>query len=257
MRCATPICARPAAGGDRRSPAPGGGWSESPGTVRVSSPARPFPWGADRVVIQENVARDGNVAVDRRRRRARRGISARAVRDFPLGGQMNCFRRADFSIRGRWSPRQAADVGRWLEVVRRPPGVHILSTGDELAGGGARRGERAQYNPGKRFKLGIAALVADWGSRMRQPEHVACADELAGRWKRRPPRRVSNRPIWLVVTGGASVGRAAISPKKCLSRWEPSLFFPRFRSSRANPCGSGAPTASWSWAFPATRRRRW
>jgi len=95
--------------------------------VRIFTGA-PVPSGAERVVIQENVRRDGDVAII-----AERPGSARHIRK----------RGSDFAAdevllpTGRFLDARAivaaaaADVAE-LAVVRRPR-IHILSTGDELA----------------------------------------------------------------------------------------------------------------------------
>jgi molybdopterin molybdotransferase len=175
----------------------GAGWS---GSVAAGTCARiftgaPVPEAADRVVIQENVERDGNLAVIGEAPGKARHIRARGS-DFSRGEELLAAGRL-------LDPRAlvaaaGADVGE-LEVVRKPR-VHILSTGDELAEPGLAR-ERADAIP-ESVSLGIAALVALWGAecvgRTRLRDELAAMEHAA--------RDAVEDADLVVVTGGASVG---------------------------------------------------
>ena len=177
---------------------PGGGAGAlAPGQcVRIFT-GGPVPDGADRVVIQEDVARDGDVAIFGERRPAR-AISASAARDFARGRR--AARRPARLLDARALVAAAgADLGE-LEVWRRPRLV-ILGTGDELAepGHGARQAGR---DPGERV-AGRGGAGRGYGRRDRR-RAGACAT-ISRRWSRRRPRRSAAADL-VVVTGGASVG---------------------------------------------------
>jgi molybdopterin molybdotransferase len=162
--------------------------------VRIFTGA-PVPDGADRIVIQENVRREGDVATI----------------DEPAGGVRH--------IRKRGSDFEAGDLllepGRAMDAralvsaagadlaeldVWRKPRVFILGTGDELADPG-----RAGAVPGaipESISLGVAALAGDWGAEI--VGRRCLRDELA------PMAKAAGEALdivdLVVVTGGASVG---------------------------------------------------
>jgi molybdopterin molybdotransferase len=165
----------------------------SGGTVRIFTGAA-VPQGADRVIIQEDVRRDGDWAV----------IEA-------LGGTRNIraagsdFRAGDLLLDAGvvLSPRSlvvaaAADCAE-VEVCRRPR-LRLLATGDELVEPGTAHG-RPDAIPDS-VSFGVAALADDWGA--ETVERLRLADDLpalqqAAAWA------LDGADI-LVVTGGASVG---------------------------------------------------
>jgi molybdopterin molybdotransferase len=152
------------------------------------------PDGADRVVIQEDVTRDGDAASfgepgPARHIRRRAGDFARG--DVLLAAGMRIDSRGLVAAAG-------ADLGE-LDVWRRPRLV-ILGTGDELAEPGTAR-ERPGAIP-ESVSLGVAALAGEAGAeivaRLRLRDdlasmEVAAAEALAA-------------ADLVVVTGGASVG---------------------------------------------------
>lgn len=163
-------------------------------SVRIFTGA-PVPSGADRVVIQENVRREGDFAIFE--------IEAADGRNIRLAG--GDFGAGDVLLEAgtRLDPRAlvaaaGADLAD-LQVSRRPR-VHILGTGDELAEPGSASASADRIPESVSF--GIAALVAQWGGivsarrRLRDdvPELEAAAAQAA---------RDSDL---VVVTGGASVG---------------------------------------------------
>ena len=175
----------------------GTGWNGSVGKgecVRIFTGA-PVSIGAERVVIQENVHRDGDTAIiDEHPGRARH------VRE--RGGD---FEQGDELLQaGRMLDKRAiiaaaaADMGE-VEVFKRPQ-VAILSTGDELAEPGTAA-ERADAIP-ESVSLGVAALVAEWGSsvsdRRRLRDDLPAMESAAA-------QAIASSDL-VLVTGGASVG---------------------------------------------------
>ena len=154
----------------------------------------PVPDGADRVVIQEEVTRDGDLAAFGE----------------PGGGRHIRRRGADF-VKGqvlldagrRLGPRElvaaaGADLGE-VEVWRKPR-LAIFGTGDELAEPG-----RARERPGaipESLLPGIAALAVESGGTIvmsrRLRDNLPELVQMAG-W-------ALERADLVVVTGGASVG---------------------------------------------------
>jgi molybdopterin molybdotransferase len=176
---------------------PGGGFSGEvePGScVRLFTGA-PVPAGADRVVIQEMVRREGDFATFTEATGAARHIRRRGS-DFELGDRLlQAGRRLD--------PRAlvaaaGADMSE-LEVWQRPRLI-VLATGDELADPGRAR-QREGAIP-ESVALGVAALAESWGAapvgrrRLRDdlPTMAAAAAEAIA------------AADLVVVTGGASVG---------------------------------------------------
>ncbi|MBX3560924.1 MAG: molybdopterin molybdotransferase MoeA [Sphingomonas sp.] len=162
--------------------------------VRIFTGA-PIPSGADRVVIQEVVRRDGDLAI---------------IDDPPGAARHIRFRGSDFRVGDmlleagrRLDPRAlvaaaGADVGQ--VEVRRRPGLIVLGTGDELAPPGEARGRPGAIPESVTY--GVAALAGQWGARglgtRRLPDDLAVMERAAGDALRQADL--------VVVTGGASVG---------------------------------------------------
>ena len=175
----------------------GAGWSEAiaPGTcVRIFTGA-PVPPGGDRVVIQENVRREDDLAIF-----AERPGPARHIRhsgsDFKSGDELLPAGRL-------LDPRAivaaaGADVAE-LEVYRRPR-LTILSTGDELAEPGVARDRRDAIPESVSF--GVAALAEQWGARCIGRRRLR--DELQQMLA--DADSALEQADVVVVTGGASVG---------------------------------------------------
>lgn len=162
--------------------------------VRIFTGA-PMPEGAGRVIIQEIVRRDGDLALFDRAAGGERFVRA-------MGSD---FRAGDVLLEAgrRLDPRAmvaAAAADRATVEVWRRPRIVVLATGDELAEPGT-----AARLPGaipESVSFGVAALIAQYGG------------EVVGR------RRLKDDPARLeaaaaealdaadlvVVTGGASVG---------------------------------------------------
>ncbi|WP_395613999.1 molybdopterin molybdotransferase MoeA [Allosphingosinicella sp.] len=172
-----------------------------PGTCIRIFTGGPVPEDADRIVIQEEVQRDGDVAT----------FGA------PAGGRHIRKCGADFT-RGtmlldtgrRLDPRAlvaaaGADVGE-LEVWRQPL-LAIFGTGDELTEAG-----RARDKPGmipESLIPGVAALAEECGGLIvmsrRLKDNLPELEQMAG-W-------ALERADLVVVTGGASVGEKDYAKK--------------------------------------------
>lgn len=155
----------------------------------------PLPPGADRVIIQEEVRREGDLAYFDGPLSARPHLRL-AASDFragdllvPPGRRLNAQRLVAAA---------AANLGA-LDVYRRPR-VAILATGDELAAPGSPDlGPDAIPDS---VSFGVAAMAEDWGgvivSRRRRGDDLATLKAAA-------ETAVSEAEV-VVVTGGASVG---------------------------------------------------
>lgn len=165
-----------------------------PGTaVRIFTGA-PVPSGADRVVIQENVLREGDVATIR---------SLGSGRNIRAAG--SDFAQGDVLLEAGTllGPRAlvaaaAADVAEAL--VYRRPRLKLIATGDELAAPGAARGRPGAIPESVSF--GVAALAREWGAEPMGGLHLA--DDLET--MRSQVGAALDGADLLVVTGGASVG---------------------------------------------------
>jgi molybdopterin molybdotransferase len=165
-----------------------------PGTcVRIFTGAA-VPEGADRVVIQEEVRREGDEALIDKAPGAARYIRP-AGADFSEGEEL-------LPAGTLLGPRAmvaaaAADVAR-IDVHRRPR-VRLFATGDELAEPGSAR-DSARGIPDS-VSFGVAALAAQWSADVAGITLVG--DDL-------PAMRAAAASLadvdLLVVTGGASVG---------------------------------------------------
>jgi molybdopterin molybdotransferase len=154
----------------------------------------PIPEGADRVVIQEDVTRDGDVAIfgdpgTARHIRKRAGDFARGQRLLAAGTTIDA--RGLVAAAG-------ADLGA-LDVWRRPTLV-ILGTGDELAEPGTAR-DRPGAIP-ESLSLGVAALAQDMGAELVGRRRLR--DDLPGMEEAAAEALAAADLV--VVTGGASVG---------------------------------------------------
>jgi molybdopterin molybdotransferase len=173
----------------------GYGAAIEPGTcVRIFTGA-PVPAGADRVVVQEVVRREGDVAHFEAGWGPSRHIR-RAGSDFRAGDLL--------LEQGGWiGPRQvvaaaAADLAS-LSVWRRPK-LMVLSTGDELAEPGTSR-DCPETIP-ESISFGVTALGEEWGA--IDMGSATLADQLDD-MERAAGLALRNADL-VVVIGGASVG---------------------------------------------------
>jgi molybdopterin molybdotransferase len=175
---------------------PGRPWSEPLAAgqcVRIFTGGA-VPAGADRVVIQEDVTREGDKAIfgePEGGRHIRERGSDFARGDLLLEAGRPVDPRALVAIAG-------ADVGE-VDVWRRPRLV-ILGTGDELAEPGT-----ARATPGgipESVSLGVAAFAEDWGAQVLARKRLR--DDLP-MLEREAAEALAIADV-VVVTGGASVG---------------------------------------------------
>jgi molybdopterin molybdotransferase len=175
----------------------GGGFAGPVGPgecVRIFAGA-PLPVGAGRVVIQEVVTREGDVAVFAEPPGEARHIRGRGS-DFAAGDRL-------LEPGRRLDPRAlvavaGADRGE-VEVFRRPS-IAILATGDELVPPGEAAG-RADALP-ESVSFGVAALVEQWGGKVDCGRRLRDdLDEM-----RIAAAEALGTADLVVVTGGASVG---------------------------------------------------
>jgi molybdopterin molybdotransferase len=175
----------------------GAGWH---GTVASGMCARiftgaPVPAGADRVIMQENVRREGDCAIVDEHPGPARHIRQRGS-DFCAGDELL---RSGRLLDPRAIVAAAAADADGVEVFRRPR-LRILSTGDELAEPGAAR-ERADAIP-ESVSFGVAALAQQWGAECLETTHLR--DDLPA--MERAAKTALDGADVVVVTGGASVG---------------------------------------------------
>ena len=166
-----------------------------PGTcVRIFTGA-PVPAGAERVVIQEVVAREGNLAVIAEPPGKARHIRARGS-DFRAGETLlQAGRGLDPRALVAAAGADLAEVEVW-----RQPQVLILGTGDELAPPG-----EARSRPGaipESVSFGVVALAEQYGGQSLGTQRLA--DDLA-KMERAAAEALEQADL-VVVTGGASVG---------------------------------------------------
>lgn len=162
--------------------------------VRIFTGA-PMPEGADRVIIQEIVRRDGDVALFDHALSGDRHVRAMGS-DFRAGDVLlEPGRRLD----ARAMVAAAAADRATVEVWRRPR-VVVLGTGDELAEPGTAVGIPGSIPESVSF--GVAALIARYGGevagRLRLKDDPATLKAAAA--------ATLDDADLVVVTGGASVG---------------------------------------------------
>lgn len=171
-----------------------GGITQAGQCVRIFTGA-PLPSGTDRVVIQENVHRDEDVAIVEEHPGNARHIRKRAS-DFHEGDEL--------LTPGRLLDKRAivaaaaADLAQ-VEVFTRPL-VSILSTGDELAAPGTAY-QRTDAIP-ESVSFGVAAMALESGADLGRRRRLA--DDLV-EMTRCAALAVQSADL-VVVTGGASVG---------------------------------------------------
>jgi len=175
----------------------GGGFDGTlePGTcVRIFTGA-PVPAGADRVVIQEVVVRDGEFVTIADLPGPARHLRPRGS-DFRTGDVLlEAGRRLDPRALVAAAGADVAEVETW-----RRPAVLVLCTGDELAPPGEARGRLGAIPESVSF--GVAAFAEQWGGRSLGSHRLA--DDLPA--MERAAGDALEQADLVVVTGGASVG---------------------------------------------------
>ena len=164
-----------------------------PGTaVRISTGAA-IPEGADAVVMQEEVRREGD-RVEVSAAQPNNNIRARGL-DFVSG---EVLLRAGRPLDGV-ALSLAAAAGLAKVDVTAKPRVAILSSGDELAPPGTTPGPWQIFDSAT---YGLAALARSWGA---EPERLAVEKDDVGAIARAAEDGLGGSDI-LVLVGGASVG---------------------------------------------------
>jgi molybdopterin molybdotransferase len=171
-----------------------------PGPVRSGECVRIFtgaavPDGSDRVVMQENVSREGDIATFEASPGAARHIR-KAGGDFRVGDSL--------LDAGRMLDARAivaaagADLSE-IEVIKKPR-IYIVGTGDELVEPGTAAS--TNFKIPESVSFGIAAMAEQWGgevtARKRVRDDVTELEQAA--------TEAVRRADLVVVTGGASVG---------------------------------------------------
>jgi molybdopterin molybdotransferase len=155
----------------------------------------PLPPGAERVVVQENVERDGDVAILRNLPSDQRFIRRKGA-DFVAGARL-------LDVGQRMHPRAllvaaAADVAT-LSVYGRPR-VALLATGDELAEPGDP--ERSALAIPDSLSSALPPCIERWGGALVVRTRAGDAVEAL----RQAATASLEAADIVVVTGGASVG---------------------------------------------------
>jgi molybdopterin molybdotransferase len=168
------------------------GSCESGMAIRISTGAA-MPDGADSVVMQEDVKRDGGtVSVP---------LMAAGKNIRPRGGDFSAgtlLLQAGRRLDGVALSLAAASGAAQVRAVRAPR-VAILSSGDELAPPGSVPGRFQIFDSGT---FGIAGLIQSWGG---VPNRLAVEKDDVAAIARAAERGLTDNDL-LVVIGGASVG---------------------------------------------------
>jgi molybdopterin molybdotransferase len=176
---------------------PGQGYDGDVGdgqAVRIFTGA-PIPAGSDRVVIQENVRREGDQALIEEAQTGAPHIR-RQGSDFNAGEVLlPAGRRLDARAMVAAGAADRSEV----EVFRQPR-VVVLGTGDELCEPGSAHTSR--YGIPESVSLGVAALADAWGG--ESVGRLRLKDDLPS--LRQAAREALEAADVAVVTGGASVG---------------------------------------------------
>ena len=168
------------------------GRCEAGTAIRISTGAA-VPDGADTVVIQEDVRRDGDHVIVPAVKPAR-NIRLRGC-DFTAGTVLlKKGRRLDGVALSLAAAAGAANVS-----VVRAPRIAILSSGDELAPPGSNPDPFQIFESGT---FGVAGLIQSWGG---IPVRLAVEKDDAGAIARAAEEGLRESDL-LVVIGGASVG---------------------------------------------------
>ena len=218
----------------------GAGWNGivEPGTCARIFTGAPVPSGANRVVIQENVRRDGDIALIDEVPGAAPHIRRRGS-DFASGEQLLPAGRL-------LDPRAlvaaaAADLDE-IEVFPRPR-LFILSTGNELAEPGTAR-NRPDAIP-ESVSFGVAALAEQWGASC--VGRTRLKDDLES-MQLEATVAVEDADV-VVVTGGASVGERDFAK----AMFEPlglDLLFSKVAMKPGKPVWLGQTSDRWVIGLP-------
>lgn len=198
----------------------------------------PVPLGADRVVVQEVVSRDGDDALFETRPGEGRHIRA-AGSDFGAGdvllpaGTVLGFRAMVAAA--------AADVAS-LSVVCRPR-VVILGTGDELVEPG-----QALETPGsipESVSFGVAALARQYGAEVIARRRLTDTPDTL----ETAARQALDDADLIVVTGGASVGEKDFA-RAMFAPFGLELIFSKVAIKPGKPVWFGRANGKWILGLP-------
>lgn len=160
--------------------------------IRISTGAA-MPDGADAIVIQEDVRRDGD-HIQAPAVASGHFIRRRAI-DFAAGTRLL---EKGQVLDGVGVSLAAASGAAAVDVMRRPR-VAILSSGDELAAPGQTPGPWQIFDSAT---FGLAGLIAAWGG---EAERLAVAKDDPAALARAAEQGLARSDLLLLV-GGASVG---------------------------------------------------
>lgn len=187
------------------------------------------PAGADHVIIQEDVSREGDTIIVTEAQAAPANIRAEGI-DFRKGDAV--LRKGEVLHGARLALAAAANVAR-LSVARRPV-VAIIASGDELVEPGSI------LKPGQivgSTGYGLAALIRDWGG---EPAMLGtAADTIAAVHARLDAAKDADL---IVPLGGASVGDRDVMREAFAQRGF-ELFFEKVAVRPGKPTWFGANSA--------------
>lgn len=169
--------------------------SVEPGCCNRIFTGAPVPKDADRVVVQEVVRREEDVAVIDAYPSPAKHIRSRGS-DFQEGAILL---KAGTGL-GYRELVTAAGADLADVVVWRRPTALILGTGDELAAPGSAVGRPGAIPESVSF--GVAALAEDWGALVKERRHLR--DDLKA--MKQAAAKALDLADLIIVTGGASVG---------------------------------------------------
>ena len=198
----------------------------------------PVPHGADRIVVQEIVDRDGDVA--RFGTAPGEGRHIRAAGSDFAAGEVLLPAGTTLGFRAMVAAA-AADVAT-LPVVRRPR-VTFLGTGDELAEPG-----QALETPGsipESVSFGVAQLARHYGAEVIARRRLADTPEIL----EAAARQALDEADLIVVTGGASVGEKDFA-RAMFTPFGLELIFSKVAIKPGKPVWFGRANGKWIVGLP-------
>ena len=207
---------------------PGAGCAEEVGSgtcARIFTGA-PLPAGADRIIVQEQVHRERDVAIID----ADPGPATwlrRTGKDFATGDEV--LPKGRLLVPAALIAAAGADVAE-VQVFRRPR-LALLTTGDELVDPG--RARSSQLAVPDSVTPGLAALAMNWGAEVVMRARLA--DDLTA-MKPKAKQAIDESDV-VVVAGGASVGERDFA--KAMFGPELELLFSRVSIRPGKPAWFG------------------
>jgi molybdopterin molybdotransferase len=181
-----------------------------PGTLEPGQAVRiftgaPVPSGADAVIPQERVRREGREILIDEASPPGRNIRERAI-DFSAKAELV----PSGAVLGPGHLALAAATGLAALNVRRAPRVAVLSTGSEIAAPGAAAGPDQIFDS---VSFGLGAMIERWGG---TPVRHAALPDIAETVSHALPGIIADADLTVIV-GGASVGDYDIVKKALAS----------------------------------------